>query len=101
MSHPILSLREISIAFGPEPLFKELNLHIYDRDRICLVGRNGDGKSTLMEIIAGIRDVDKGIYWTSPELRIGYLPQQTVHKPDATVQEYVMEGLEPEKRHEA
>ena len=50
---PILTLHEARLGFGQEPLFNGLSINIQDGDRLCLVGRNGCGKSTLMKVIAG------------------------------------------------
>ena len=60
MKNPVLCLREISIAFGTKPLFSNLSLNICPYDRICLVGKNGEGKSSLLKIIAGIYELDDG-----------------------------------------
>ena len=51
---PQISLRNISLSFGEEPIFDNLNLLIHPRDRIALVGRNGSGKSTLLKILQGL-----------------------------------------------
>ena len=46
MQNPILCLREIGLAFGTKPIFSNLSLNIYPHDRVCLVGKNGEGKSS-------------------------------------------------------
>lgn len=100
MSNPILSVRDSSISFGTKPLFEHLDLNIYDRDRICLVGRNGEGKSTLLKIITGDYELDSGERWILPGTTIGYLPQQPSFHADGKVVDYVMEGIKPEERTE-
>ena len=51
---PQISLKNISLSFGKEPVFEKLNLLIHPRDRIALVGRNGSGKSTLLKVLQGL-----------------------------------------------
>ena len=57
---PQISLSSISLSFGEEPIFDNLNLLIHPRDRIALVGRNGSGKSTLLKILQGLVVQDEG-----------------------------------------
>lgn len=49
----LISLRDITLAFGGPPLFNGINLQIEAGDRLCLMGRNGSGKSTLLKLIGG------------------------------------------------
>ena len=51
---PILTLTDISLSFGGNPVFDNLGMTVQESDRVCLVGRNGSGKSTLMKVIAGL-----------------------------------------------
>lgn len=99
MAFPILSIRDASISFGATPLFEKLNLNVYDRDRVCLVGRNGEGKSTILKIITGDYELDKGDRWLKPGTSIGYLAQKFTFCDNHKVIDYVMEGLSPEERH--
>jgi ABC transport system ATP-binding/permease protein len=55
-----LTLKNISISFGAEPILDKINLTIHAKDRLCIVGRNGMGKSTLLNIIAGNNKPDEG-----------------------------------------
>ena len=57
---PILTLSDIRLTFGGDPLFTGLDLNLQEGERICLVGRNGSGKSTLLKIIAGLVEPDSG-----------------------------------------
>lgn len=98
MTRPLLSVRQGMITFGGKPLFEDLSLHIYSGDRICLVGRNGEGKSTLLKIISKIYELDSGEMWTLPGLKIGYLPQQSNYENCTTIEELVMQGLPKEEQ---
>ncbi|MEM9705893.1 MAG: ATP-binding cassette domain-containing protein, partial [Pseudomonadota bacterium] len=60
MAPPLLSLSNVKLTFGGDPLFENADLMVRPRDRIALVGRNGSGKSTLMKIAAGIVEADAG-----------------------------------------
>ena len=63
---PLLQLNDISLAFGSDPLFDELDLVVQPGDRLALVGRNGSGKSTLMKVMAGLVEADRGACFVAP-----------------------------------
>ncbi len=73
----LLSLQNLHIAFGGPALLDGVTLQIEPGERICLVGRNGQGKSTLLKIVSGELEPDKGEIVRSREVRIARL-QQTV-----------------------
>ena len=56
--HPVLSLRQATISFAKKILFENLDLHLFAKDRVCLIGKNGVGKTTLMNAIANRFDLD-------------------------------------------
>ena len=56
----ILSLIDVSMAFGGPQLLNKVTLHMDEGERICLLGRNGEGKSTLMRIMTGTIFPDSG-----------------------------------------
>src|ERR1700686_3347254 len=72
---PLVSLDGIGLAFGHLPLLDQVNLQIEPRERICVIGRNGTGKSTLLQIISGEQAPDAGSVWTRPGLRVARLVQ--------------------------
>jgi ATP-binding cassette subfamily F protein uup len=96
---PLLTLEHVSTAFGHVPLLDDAALQIEAGERIAIVGRNGTGKSTLLRIIAGDLDPDKGTVWRSPGVKVSRLPQDDVPgEKDAavdtrTVHEIVAEGV--------
>ena len=56
----LLSLNNISLKYGDKPLLKNISLMIFNKERICLVGRNGAGKSSLLKIIQQNIEPDSG-----------------------------------------
>ena len=78
---PVITLRDIVVGFGGEPLFEGAELQLTPGMRACLVGRNGSGKSTILKIIASLFEPDKGELYFEPGLTIGYL-QQDVPLPE-------------------
>ncbi|HEY8240933.1 MAG TPA: ATP-binding cassette domain-containing protein, partial [Kiritimatiellia bacterium] len=72
----LLSLKNASLSFGGQPLLDDVEFHIERGDRICLLGVNGTGKSSMLRILAGDALPDSGKLIRSPGTRIGRLPQQ-------------------------
>jgi len=100
MAPPILSLRNIELHWGANPILDRLELHIGATDRLCLVGRNGAGKSTLMKVIAGLIEADKGERWVQPGAKVAYLPQEPDASGYATLRDYIAAGLHEDEQHE-
>ena len=73
---PLLRLSEIVLRHSDKTLFAGVTLSLFARDRICLVGRNGTGKSTLLRILGGEVDFDSGERFQQPGTRVGILPQE-------------------------
>ncbi len=90
----ILSLRKISLGFGGAPLIKEANLVVNKGEKLCLLGRNGTGKSTLMKIIAGLIDPDSGVVEKAPRIKISILNQTFPAEMEKSVYEVIAEGQE-------
>ena len=90
---PQISLRNISLSFGEEPVFNNLNLLIHPRDRIALVGRNGSGKSTLLKILQGLVVQDEGDRMLSKGISIGYMEQDPKLSKFTTLYDYVCSGI--------
>src|SRR3990167_4968870 len=88
----LISLDKISLAFGLDQLLDNIKLEIEPGERVCLIGRNGAGKSSLLKIIDGSVQPDAGIVWRKPLLRLARLEQE-VPVTDKTVFEFVAEGL--------
>ncbi|MGJ8652411.1 MAG: ATP-binding cassette domain-containing protein [Opitutaceae bacterium] len=89
----LLSYRNLTVSFGGPKLLDDAGLTIEKRERICLIGRNGEGKSTLLRIISGQIKPDKGEVEAIPNIRIGKLDQEVPAALEGTVFEVVAEGL--------
>lgn len=89
----LLNVQDASIQYGEKILFKNLSFSICEGEKICLVGKNGVGKTTLMNIIQGARDLDEGERWQLQGSTVGYLQQDVAIKPGQTVFDFVFEGL--------
>lgn len=84
MSH-LLGAESISITFGTRTVLEDVTLGIDEGDRIGIVGRNGDGKSTLMKLLAQRMQPDTGRVTHRRDLRVGYLDQSDVLDPELSV----------------
>jgi ATP-binding cassette subfamily F protein uup len=90
---PLLRLDKVSLAFGHRPLLEEVDLELGRGERVCLVGRNGEGKSSLMRILCDEIVPDDGGLWVRPATRIAYLAQEVAHDSDDSVFDVVADGL--------
>lgn len=91
----MISLDNITVAFGGSVLLDQVSFHISDGDKIGLVGKNGAGKSTLMKIICGLQNPTSGQVDKPAGVTIGYLPQIMEHNRGRTVLEEAMTAFEP------
>ena len=91
---PLLSIDRLSIAFGAEKLLDGASFQIDAGERVCLIGRNGTGKTTLLRLLAGEIQPDNGEIWRQPGLRVATLAQDLPANTLATVFEIVAGGLE-------
>lgn len=90
---PLLQLSGISLTFGGNPVFDNLDLVVQPGDRVALVGRNGSGKSTLMKVMAGLVEPDHGIRVVPPGVSVGYMEQDPDLSGFATLGDYAASGL--------
>lgn len=72
----MISVRNITVEFNATKLLDDISYTINRRDRIALVGKNGAGKSTMLKIIAGLKNPTSGAVAVPNDTTIGYLPQQ-------------------------
>jgi ABC transport system ATP-binding/permease protein len=90
---PLVTLDQVSVAFGHLPLLGDAALRIDRGERVCVVGRNGAGKSTLLRIISGEQAADSGTVWTEPGLRVARLDQDVPMATGRTVFDVVADAL--------
>lgn len=103
MSRHLLSLRSVSLAFGGDPVLEDVSLNVESGVRACVTGRNGEGKSTLLKVIAGRLEPDTGEIIRAPDLKVAFLEQEVPHDRPGTVMDvarserYVSQmGLNPD-----
>ena len=92
-SSPLIQLNNISLTFGENPLFSNVNLVVDRADRIALVGRNGCGKSTLMKVLAGSVEADSGSRIMSPGTNLSYMEQDPDMRNFSTLGDYASSSL--------
>ncbi|MBE0575840.1 MAG: ATP-binding cassette domain-containing protein [Desulfuromonadales bacterium] len=91
----LINLRNISLAFGGPPLFEDVSLRIAKGERICLLGRNGTGKSTLLKVISGEIPPDGGVIDRRQGLRVARLEQDIPRDLQGTIYESIAQGIGP------
>jgi ATP-binding cassette subfamily F protein uup len=103
MPPPLLLLQNISVTFAVTPLLSSAELAVAAGDRLCLVGRNGSSKSTLLRVAAGLVLPDAGDRFAQPGATIHYMPQETNLLGFATTLAYVEAGFSAadDSRHRA
>lgn len=90
---PLLSLTRARLAYGHHPLLDGADFQLDARERVGLIGRNGEGKSSLLRVLAGQIDLDDGERWVAPGMRIGWVPQEPEFDLESSVYDAVAEGL--------
>ncbi len=89
----MIDVRELGLAFGARDLFRGLSFQLGDRDRLCLAGRNGTGKTTLLKMLAGEIQPDGGQIIRSSDVRIGFLRQHPENMVGATAFEAALHAF--------
>ncbi len=89
----LISLQNITLSFGGPPILQQVNLQIEPGERVCLIGRNGEGKSSLMKLIAGDLKPDSGNIIRLHGLRVARLSQDVPLDLNGSVFEVVAGGL--------
>lgn len=89
----LYKLDNVSLAFGVNALLDNVSFQIEDRERICIIGRNGVGKTSLLNVLAGKQAVDSGNVWLRDRLKVSYLEQDTDEHSGETVYTVVASGL--------
>jgi len=89
----IVTLNDIHVAFGPEVVLDKLNLSLHPGEKVGMVGANGEGKSTILNLIAGQITPDIGRVVKQKGLAIGYLRQETAFSGKRTIMQEMHAGV--------
>ena len=89
----LVSLDHVSIAYGHVPLLDNASLQVEAGERVCVIGRNGTGKSTLLQILSGDQAPDSGSVWRQPDIGVARLVQDVPLSSNRPVFDVVAEGL--------
>ncbi len=90
---PLVALDRVSIAYGHLPLLDNVSLQVEAGERVCILGRNGSGKSTVLQIVSGDQPPDAGTVWRQPGTSVARLVQDVPLSTDRTIFDVVAEGL--------
>ncbi len=93
----MISLDDVTVAYGGFVLLDKINFHISETDRIGLVGKNGAGKSTIMKMICGLQAPTSGRIDMPSNISVGYLPQIMEHHKGRSVIDEAMSAFDKEK----
>jgi ATP-binding cassette subfamily F protein uup len=89
----LVSLDHVSVAYGYLPLLDDTSIQVESGERVCIIGRNGTGKSALLRVLSGELAPDAGDVWRQPGLRIGRLAQDALLDGTPSVFDAVSGGL--------
>src|SRR5580700_378076 len=90
---PTVRLDKVPLSFGLKPLLDDADLQIRRGERVCLLGRNGEGKSSLLQLITRQIVPDSGEVWVRPGTRVASLAQEVSPGSVASVRDVVMGGI--------
>lgn len=90
----LIALKKASLHYGTQILLDGVDLEINKGQRVCLIGRNGAGKSSLMKVFADEVTLDDGEVWRKPQIKISRLEQDLPEADEITVFDVVASGFE-------
>jgi ATP-binding cassette subfamily F protein uup len=101
MAAPVLSYENLGLVQGEGWLFRGLDIHVGERDRLALIGRNGVGKTTLLKCLANLIDPDEGRRTIVPGTKVVLLEQDPAIPLQGTLRDWVLSGAHAPAPHEA
>lgn len=90
-----MNIKDLTMSFGTQDIFDDINLQIKDKEKVGIIGVNGAGKSTFFKLIMGKLEPDKGKIILKPGTRIGFLPQvisDEIPNMDISVFDFLLDG---------
>lgn len=90
----VLQIKDGSVIFGHPPILDGVDFILEPNERVCIVGRNGCGKSTFLQVIQGLIILDDGVRVVDNNYSISRLPQDPPESVESTLFDYVAQGLE-------
>ena len=97
----MVSVEGLTVEFGGTTLFSDISFQINEKDRIALMGKNGAGKSTMLKLLAGVRQPTRGKVTTLKDCVVAYLPQHLMTEDGRTVFEEASQAFAHLKEMEA
>uniref|UniRef100_UPI00359444AC ATP-binding cassette domain-containing protein n=1 Tax=Blastomonas sp. TaxID=1909299 RepID=UPI00359444AC len=96
---PVLSYEKLGLIQGTGWLFQDIDLFIGPRDRLALIGRNGAGKTTMLRLIAGDIEADRGRRSVQPGIKVVILEQDPDFTGHATLHDWTLAGADAPPQH--
>ncbi|HEX9134164.1 MAG TPA: ABC-F family ATP-binding cassette domain-containing protein [Ktedonobacteraceae bacterium] len=90
---PMLTVRHLSKSYGAITVLEDISFIVNANDRVGIVGSNGVGKTTLLNILIGHESLDSGSFSFAPSTEVGYLPQTTPEFYGRTMQDLILESV--------
>lgn len=85
----ILKFTNVNLQFGQHKLLDNASFSVEPGERVCIVGRNGSGKSTILKVLEGLQDVDSGSIVYEGNTKVARLQQDPPEKVDQTAYDYI------------
>lgn len=89
----MLFLRDVSLSYGTQVLLDKIHFQVEPKERVCIVGRNGEGKSTLLKVIEGLVETEHGTRIVQDGVKIAKLQQEVPNDQQGTVFHTIAQGL--------
>src|SRR5450755_2175537 len=94
----LLRLDKVSLSYGSRPLLDQVSLQLDEGERVALIGRNGEGKSSLLRVLLHQTEPDAGAIWVRPGARVAHLAQDLDATLGENVAQVITEGLPQQGR---
>lgn len=90
---PLVKITNLHLHYGEQVIFDDVALQLDPGDRLCIIGRNGVGKSTLLKVMSGVAHPDEGSIWSAPTTVMATLAQDLPETRDISIFQFVAGGL--------